>query len=53
MTLIPPVTITPEPAGDFVTKARRVAESLRPALFFRAGEPWPTDLRRIPRLAAR
>jgi hemoglobin len=36
---------TPPLAETFAVKARRIGESLRLALFFRPGEPWPTDLR--------
>ena len=43
----------PSLAQEFATKARRIAESLRLALFFRPNEPWPTDLRHRPPLAAR
>ncbi len=43
----------PELAGEFATRARRIAESLRLALFFHPNEPWPTDLRQRPPLAAR
>src|SRR6266498_2288518 len=35
----------PALAAEFATKARRIAESLRLALFFHPGQPWPTDLR--------
>ena len=43
----------PALAEEFASKARRIAESLRLALFFRPTEPWPTDLRHRPPLAAR
>jgi hemoglobin len=43
----------PEPAAEFADKARRIAESLRLALFFRPTEPWTNDLRQRPLLAAR
>lgn len=36
---------TTEIAEEFATKARRIAESLKLALFFRPNEPWPEDLR--------
>lgn len=36
----------PAIAEQFAVKARRIAESLKLALFFRADEPWPEDLRR-------
>lgn len=36
----------PAIAEQFALKARRIAESLKLALFFRADEPWPEDLRR-------
>jgi hemoglobin len=36
----------PETAEIFVLKARRIAESLKLALFFRADAPWPDDLRK-------
>jgi hemoglobin len=42
----------PAMAGEFSGKARRIAESLRLALFFRPTEPWPTDLRQHPSVAA-
>lgn len=35
----------PEKAAQFTSTARRVAESLKLALFFRANRPWPEDLR--------
>jgi len=35
----------PPLAEEFTVKARRIAESLRLALFFRPDAPWPTDLR--------
>ena len=38
----------PALAAEFVCKARRIAESLKLALFFRADQPWPDDLRRRP-----
>ena len=42
----------PSLAEAFGGKARRIAESLRLALFFRPTEPWPTDLRQCPSVAA-
>jgi hemoglobin len=36
----------PEVAAQFACKARRIAESLKLAMFFRADRPWPEDLRR-------
>ena len=39
-------------AEQFVIKARRVAESLRVALFWKPGVAWPDDLRHRPPLAA-
>jgi hemoglobin len=38
----------PEVADRFVRAARRIAESLKLALFFRADRSWPEDLRRRP-----
>lgn len=38
----------PEIADRFSVAARRIAESLKLALFFRADRPWPDDLRRRP-----
>ena len=35
----------PEIAAQFAYKARRIAESLKLAMFFRADQPWPEDLR--------
>ena len=35
----------PPLADRFVQSARRIAESLKLALFFRPGHPWPDDLR--------
>lgn len=37
---------TPEVAGRFIAAARRIAESLMLALFFRPERPWGEDLRR-------
>ena len=42
---------TPESAERFAQGARRIAESLKLSLFFRADQPWPDDLRH--RAAAR
>ena len=36
----------PAVADRFAETARRIAESLKLALFFRADQPWPEDLRR-------
>lgn len=36
----------PEVAERFVSTARRIAESLKLALFFRPDQSWPEDLRR-------
>jgi hemoglobin len=36
----------PEIADRFASAARRIAESLKLALFFRPDRPWPEDLRR-------
>jgi hemoglobin len=38
----------PEIADQFACKARRIAESLKLALFFRPDQSWPEDLRRRP-----
>lgn len=38
----------PEIADRFALSARRIAESLKLALFFRPNRPWPEDLRRRP-----
>ena len=38
----------PEIACRFVSAARRIAESLKLALFFRPDRPWTEDLRRRP-----
>ena len=35
----------PEIAESFAVRARRIAESLKLALFFRPDRPWPDDLR--------
>jgi hemoglobin len=42
----------PPLAAEFAEKARRIAESLRLALFFRPTEPWADDLRQRPPLVA-
>lgn len=42
----------PPLAEEFAIKARRIAESLRLALFFRPDAPWSTDLRQRPVVAA-
>jgi hemoglobin len=41
----------PDIAEQFACKARRIAESLKLALFFRPDQGWPEDLRRRPRVA--
>ena len=41
----------PDIAEQFACKARRIAESLKLALFFRPDQSWPEDLRRRPRVA--
>ena len=41
----------PAIAHRFATSARRIAESLKLALFFRADQPWTEDLRRPPSAA--
>lgn len=41
----------PEIADRFVHAARRIAESLKLALFFRPDRPWTEDLRRRPAVA--
>ena len=38
----------PNVAGRLVSAARRIAESLKLALFFRPDQAWPEDLRRRP-----
>ena len=38
----------PELASRFASAARRIAESLRLALFFRPNHAWPDDLRHRP-----
>jgi hemoglobin len=43
----------PEVAERFACKARRIAESLKLALFFRPDRPWEEDLRRRPMASAR
>jgi hemoglobin len=42
----------PEIAGQFACKARRIAESLKIAMFFRADQPWPEDLRQRGKVAS-
>lgn len=42
----------PTLAAQFASKARRIAESLKLALFYRPDAPWPDDLRRRPALGA-
>jgi hemoglobin len=42
----------PETAERFVRAARRIAESLKLALFFRPDQPWPEDLRHRPAIAS-
>lgn len=42
----------PDLAEAFVVKARRIAESLRIALFYRPDAPWTDDLRERPPLRA-
>ncbi len=39
-------------AESFACKARRIAESLKLALFFRPDRSWPEDLRRRPRVSS-
>jgi hemoglobin len=41
----------PDIAEQFACKARRIAESLKLALFFRPDRSWPEDLRRRARLS--
>ncbi len=41
----------PEIAERFACKARRIAESLKLALFFRPDRSWPEDLRLRPKLS--
>ncbi len=38
----------PEIADRFACTARRIAESLKLAIFFRPAQPWPEDLRQRP-----
>ncbi len=40
----------PEISEQFGRKARRIAESLKLAMFFKPGLPWPQDLRHRPRI---
>lgn len=42
----------PEIADQFVHKARRIAESLKLAMFFRADQPWSEDLRQRPKVTS-
>jgi len=42
----------PEIADQFTQKARRIAESLKLAMFFRPERPWPEDLRQRPKAAS-
>ncbi len=42
----------PEIADQFVHKARRIAESLKLAMFFRPERPWSEDLRQRPKVAS-
>ena len=42
----------PSIAQEFAVRARRIAESLRLALFFRPSQPWTDDLRDRPPLDA-
>jgi hemoglobin len=42
---------SPQIANQFACKARRIAESLKLALFFRPDRSWPEDLRRQPKLS--
>jgi hemoglobin len=42
----------PEAADRFVSAARRIAESLKLALFFRPDRAWPEDLRHRPSVAS-
>ena len=39
-------------ADQFAHKARRIAESLKLAMFFRPGQAWPQDLRQRPKLVS-
>jgi hemoglobin len=39
-------------AEHFACKARRIAESLKLAMFFRADQPWPEDLRQRVRITS-
>ena len=43
----------PELAEQFACKARRIAESLKLALFFRPDRSWPEDLRHRPTVSDR
>jgi hemoglobin len=42
----------PEAADRFVNAARRIAESLKLALFYRPDRAWPVDLRNRPSVAS-
>ena len=42
----------PPAANRFIQSARRIAESLKLALFFRPDQPWPEDLRQRPGVTA-
>jgi hypothetical protein len=41
-----------ECVANLLCKARRIAESLKLALFFRPDRSWPEDLRRQPRISS-
>ena len=41
-----------EIADQFALKARRIAESLKLAMFFRPDQAWPEDLRQRPKVTA-
>jgi hemoglobin len=41
----------PEIAGQFAHRARRIAESLKLAMFFRPDQPWQEDLRQRSKVA--
>ncbi len=42
----------PAIAEQFASKARRIAESLKLAMFFRADQPWSDDMRRRPKVTS-
>ena len=42
----------PEIADQFALKARRIAESLKLAMFFRPDQAWPEDLRQRPKVTS-